>query len=137
MTPKIRNDSQNLQLRDLLYSSTINVLLRFTSIPHLLHHTLIKAKISFKDAATDALSRVCAILQNEYGHQHNQPAHAEVALEGQQCIVETTKTKNAIPWAWGTPDTTSILMLHTMYFNPLCSIRQKNIGTPTRSYRQL
>ena len=36
----------------------------FTSMPHLLRHALIKAKSSYKDAATDAQYRGCGILQN-------------------------------------------------------------------------
>ena len=40
------------------------VLLAFTSIPHLLHQSVIIAKSSFNNSATDALSRECGILQN-------------------------------------------------------------------------
>ena len=40
------------------------VLLGFTSVPHLLDQLQIMAKSSFNDAATDALSRGCGILQN-------------------------------------------------------------------------
>ena len=41
------------------------VLLGLTNIPHLLHQSLITAKSSFNDAATDALSRECGILQRQ------------------------------------------------------------------------
>ena len=41
------------------------VLLGFTNMPHLLHQSLITAKSSFNDAATDDLSRGCGILQSK------------------------------------------------------------------------
>ena len=41
------------------------VLLGFNNIPHLLHQSLITAKSSFNDVATDDLSRGCGILQSK------------------------------------------------------------------------
>ena len=56
-------------------------------MPHLLHQSLITAKSSFNDAATDDQLRGCGILQSKVEYQ---PAHSEAALQGQQCTAKTT-----------------------------------------------
>ena len=43
------------------------VLLGFTNMPHLLHQSLITAKSSFNDAATDDLSRGCGTYPTKQG----------------------------------------------------------------------
>ena len=78
MTPKIFN-SETISTREPSINKSGNkgstvrereisiplVLLGFTNMPHLLHQSLITAKSSFNDAATDNLSRGCGILQSK------------------------------------------------------------------------
>ena len=56
------NKGSTVRERDI---SILLVLLGFTNMPHLLHQSLIIAKSSFNDAATDDLSRGCGILQSK------------------------------------------------------------------------
>ena len=59
-----------------------------------------------------------------WSRQYNQSTHSEVALEGLQCTVETTKDQQHYPGAH--PDTRLLLELHTpIYLNPLSTIGQK------------
>ena len=87
-TTKSENKGSTVREREM---SIILVLLGFTNIPHLQHQSLITAKSSFNDAATDDLSLGFGILQSKVVEMsHNQPAHSEGALEGKQCTTETT-----------------------------------------------
>ena len=101
------------------------VLLGFTNIPHLLHQSLITAKQSFNDDATDDLSRECGILQSKV-ESSAKPTSSFWSSLGRSAIYNKNNNgPRTLPC--GTPDTTSILELHTpsSYLNSLSTTGQK------------
>ena len=91
MTPKIFNSETILTTEPSMTKSgnkgsTIRereisiplVLLGFTNMPHLLHLSLIIAKSSFNDAATDGHPEDVEFYKTGQSRQHNQPAHSLV-----------------------------------------------------------
>ena len=126
----IKNDTQNLQLSDYLHNRTINhqigeqrlnrsrtrnklplVLFGFTNIPHLQHQSLIRAKSSFNDAASDDLSRGCGILQSKV-ESSALPTSSFWSSPGRSAMYNKNNNgPRTLPC--GTSDTTSTLELHT------------------------
>ena len=87
------------------------VLIGFSNIPHLLHQSLITAKSSFNDAATDDLSRGCGILQSKVDSSSSPSSTFWSSTEKKSAMYsEDNNGPRILPCT--TPDTTPILELH-------------------------